>query len=88
MFDKPGSRGSQRSRTTEGIKDYGDTNSGLKKSRVLKLGGGKYYFPKRQRFNENLQEEVESIKSNVGQIRENQSQRLAKLIEQNKQNGS
>ena len=80
VFDRPGSKTSQaRSRTTEGMKDYGETS---KKSRVLKLGGGKYYFPKRQRFNENLQAEVESIKSNV--TRENQRERLAKLIEQNK----
>ena len=77
VFDRPASKTSHvRSRTTEGIKDYGDRST---KSRVLKLGGGKYYFPKRQRFNENLQDEVESIKSNV--VREKQQERLAKMIE-------
>ena len=82
VFDKK-SHSHVRSKTTEGMKDYGnnDTQS-LKKSRVLKLGGGKYYFPKRQRFNEDLQSEVESIKSNTNM--ERSSRQLSKLIEANK----
>lgn len=80
VFDKASMKSMQaRSRTTEGLKDYGDSSQ-LKRSRVLKLGGGKYYFPKRQRFNENLQAEVESIKSTTND-KQNQSVKLAKLIE-------
>jgi hypothetical protein len=82
IFDKAAGT-APRSRTSEHVKDYASERGGAK-SRVLKVGAGKYYFPKRQRFNENLDDEVESIKSHVSAAKESAQVRLARMVEGNK----
>ena len=84
VFDGKADRKGARSRTQVGG-ERGEAEA--KKARVLKLGGGKYYFPKRQRFNENLDAEVVSQRSAVASAAPAGRKHLANLIEKNKGEG-